>query len=368
MDTTINVNSIEFSNDYPNQSYYLLEVTNEIVDEIKKENKSNLVIKGLPNEDAVLCTKDKTFIIKGAQTSNAILLVSKNNDKVSTLFQQHLELIETKPRLNSLHTLVESKSLKSNLEYEEQLESNSLGLSMNEILDNTQASENETLSYLSKINSFTLSNGNIIKLSDEYKMRIIDLIIAEITINSWSLEKVPIKDCIENLKSQVPKEILLQCINIYSLKADQSTTTEKEQEEDYFKFNTNLLCIDRAKQLLLLSSKGDWQYETFMENWKDSLSFDLKPTFDILRGLAIINVNKGSTQRFVKYIDQSTLSLLPKNRFKELFQLSSRWTIDTIEPYINTIIPPKTSLEQFILTYSRAISSPNGEKTIVPRV
>ncbi|KAK5574564.1 hypothetical protein RB653_009817 [Dictyostelium firmibasis] len=363
---------ITFSSDYPNSEYRFLEANQEILDQIK--NNKKLVIKGSLKDEAVLCTDDKTFAIRAGHTSNSMLLISKDSNKIKVALQYHLELTEIQPKLNVLKDLLYSKAINNSLDFED--DESSLGFSFDEIIDRIQSSEKEIQQYLSKLNTLIYKNRYII-LSEHYEFKILELILSEATIGGWNLDSIPIDKCMENIRA--PEFILKHCLQLYSKQKSSLSTTNEEtttttttttttSNENICSLDFNKICIFRAKQLLTLSTKSNMKFEEFMDNWKDTLPVGIQPNFSMLKGIAILITSPTNPKEIsVKFIDESTLPSIPKARFKELFQISTRWTIDDIEPFIKPTIPPGNSLEQFILTYSRPITTSTGEKMIVTR-
>ena len=97
----------------------LLEVSKDLANSISAGD--ILTIRGDEIENAVICSRDKTYDIKEAETSNSLLLVpsivfpdtiSKSSGRslscssVSGIFHKYLELIEIRPRLRKMKDLL----------------------------------------------------------------------------------------------------------------------------------------------------------------------------------------------------------------------------------------------------------------------
>ena len=97
----------------------LLEVSKDLANSLSSGD--ILTIRGQESENAVICSKDKTYDIKEAETSNSLLLVpeivlpgsiSKSGSRslsfssVSGIFHKYLELIEIRPRLRKMKDLL----------------------------------------------------------------------------------------------------------------------------------------------------------------------------------------------------------------------------------------------------------------------
>ena len=130
-----NTQVVEFSNHLIDQGVIkILEIPNQLADDLA--GGASLTIRGDGNDSAVLCSKDKTFDVKEAETSNSLLLVDRirfpgesqslhetpssqtnQGDKIEkerVLYPSHitgilyryLELKECRPRLAKLRSIL----------------------------------------------------------------------------------------------------------------------------------------------------------------------------------------------------------------------------------------------------------------------
>lgn len=71
-----------------------------------------MTIKGLPNEEAVLCTRKGTYAVKNVDTTNFLFLVpppkedSSEKVTVAATAVAHLELVLTAPRFGALDRIL----------------------------------------------------------------------------------------------------------------------------------------------------------------------------------------------------------------------------------------------------------------------
>ena len=98
----------------------LLEVSKEVAESFKVGD--TLTIRGDETENAVICSKEKTFEIKEAETSNSLMLVDSVTlpDKVDKsvtdrrlgwssvggVFQKYIEIIEIRPKLRKVREVL----------------------------------------------------------------------------------------------------------------------------------------------------------------------------------------------------------------------------------------------------------------------
>ena len=110
---------LSFTDQLMGDDIKLLEVSKDLANSISTGD--ILTIRGDETENAVICSRDKTYDIKEAETSNSLLLVpsivlpetiSKSSSRslscssVSGIFHKYLELIEIRPRLRKMKDLL----------------------------------------------------------------------------------------------------------------------------------------------------------------------------------------------------------------------------------------------------------------------
>jgi len=110
-----------------------------------------LTLRGSSDDGAVLCTQNSTFSIKEAETSNSLLLVpslvmpnalEKSGDRslipstVEGVFYKYMEVLPTQPTIKRLQIMLREKSYKGGSDQGH-------GLTLSELLDTVQASEEE---------------------------------------------------------------------------------------------------------------------------------------------------------------------------------------------------------------------------------
>ena len=99
----------------------LLEVTKDVAESFRVGD--TLTIRGDETENAVICSKEKTFEIKEAETSNSLMLVDRVTlpdqvDKsvtdrrlgwssVGSVIHKYIEIIEIRPKLRKLKEVLQ---------------------------------------------------------------------------------------------------------------------------------------------------------------------------------------------------------------------------------------------------------------------
>ncbi|KAJ7338090.1 hypothetical protein JRQ81_010653 [Phrynocephalus forsythii] len=203
---------------------YLLQLEPELCAEL--EAGRSLVIRGDREEHAVLCSKDKTYDMKIADTSNTLLFLPGcetpedfSSDKptsnilhtqISGISKNFWELRKCRPKLKKLKKLLmenpyggpdgekESASASSKVE-------NQTGEAL---LDQVQASEDEIMHQLKVLKACQIE-GYWRMLDFDYEMKLLNHVTQLIYSESWPFSKVPLSICLQELGSLEPAVWLL---------------------------------------------------------------------------------------------------------------------------------------------------------------
>lgn len=262
---------------------------------------------GDPDENVVLCTSDKTYDVKEAETSNSLLLVPEllfaastgldetiqnnsmddsdtsldksnaslnkstdsddgkpprkieNKDIVNTFFTYY-ELKPCKPKLSKLVKLLEpSKYQGPELEYA--IDKSKL-LTYEAIFDQIQASRKELDQELIKVQAINI-DGYYRVLDFDFEFRVLSYMLDLIEENSWPLEKVSKEVTFESLKQLVPESILEAVFGFYTIE------TTVEDGVQYYKYRQDQVCRFLAR--VLLKSAGKFNLVEFLQAWRDSV-------------------------------------------------------------------------------------------------
>lgn len=181
------------------QSCILVELNEEIeelVRECPEDFLPELYFKGGDDDDAILCTKSKTFKVKRVSTSNVLLFCRILDDRIeaTATLGCYIELVRAQPDVGKLRQRLQDVS-----PFSGQDEPN--GLSYDQISNFFRGSEVELNTSLEKIGAICF--GNCWQLVEwGYGDRLLKYLIASIVAESWSLNKMPcpiihriLKDC-----------------------------------------------------------------------------------------------------------------------------------------------------------------------------
>ncbi|KAJ8710177.1 hypothetical protein PYW07_009543 [Mythimna separata] len=367
-----------------NLKLMLLDAT--LLKEIEAGNE--LLFKGDPDENVVLCTSNKTYDVKEAETSNSLLLVpellfatetgidetiqnesmesdssfDKSNaslnksmesdegarpprnivhkDIINTFFTYY-ELKPCKPRLTKLRKLLEPTRYQG-LELEYAIDKTKL-LNYDSLCNQVQASKAELNEELEKIQAIEI-DGHYRLLEFDYEFRVLSYMLDLIDENSWLLDRISKETTIESLKELVPLPILEATFRFY--------TTESVLEDgvQFYKYKQDKVCRFLAR--VLLKSAGKFNLIEFLQAWRDSVPDGMVTDESLLSGIAL--VDKSTTPQVVWGFSENDLPEEINERFKILFQTKPKWTVDQISPYIECYATEKLNVNALLTKYARA--------------
>ncbi|KAI9486736.1 MAG: sister chromatid cohesion protein Dcc1 [Benjaminiella poitrasii] len=244
---------IAYKDKFEKNAYSLIELdTKELQDAFELGN--DIIIKGLADDEAILCTESKTFIIRQVNTSNSLLLVS--HDQVVnqyTVCDDLSNTIELKPclaRLNRIDELL-SESLYSGSKTENEIIKTKTLYSYHDLLSIVQASENELLEGLEKRGAFQYE-GHFRLFERNYLFRLFDSLVTNAILHGYNFGKMTLKEaktCIREEMSAVDDEEVLQdhiltaCINSF-------VSDTVEQDFETIRFDEEKICRFLGEWLL----------------------------------------------------------------------------------------------------------------------
>lgn len=317
-----------------NNEYRLMQLDTYLQKEIHEGN--TLYIKGDDNEEVVICTENKTFHVTEAETSNSLLLVkglkfSENIDdqekrgfqkvEVKSIFYEYLEPVVGKPNLKKLNTLLKD-SLYKGPEFEFEVNNEKL-YTVEELEYNIQASNREIKEALDSMDVIKIDNK--VRLLDfEYHFRVLSYMLKLIDENSWGLDHIDYDETLEALTDLVPRDVI-------------STLFEKYTEESkvidgiqLYRYKEEKVCKFFAE--VLLHDAGRFNFNEFLQAWKESVPEGMVPDEKMLYGVAIID--KKSNPNVIWALDEKLLPEKITDRFNILFAAKEKWTVPEIAPYV----------------------------------
>ncbi|KAM7075501.1 sister chromatid cohesion protein DCC1 isoform 2-T2 [Molossus nigricans] len=323
-----------------------------------------MVIRGDKDEQAVLCSKDKTYDLKIADTSNMLLLIPgcKTPDQLKMeethcniihpeifgFSNNYWELRRCRPKLKKLKRLLMENTYEGP-DSQKEKDSNCSKYTTEDLLDQIQASEEEIMAQLQVLNACEIE-GYWRILEFDYEMKLLNHVTQLVDSESWSFTKVPLNVCLQELGPLEPEEMIEHCLKCYGRRY-------VEEGEVYFDLSADKIC--RATAQMLLQHAVKFNLAEFQEVWQQSVPEGMLTRPDQLKGLALMDRHSRPEIIFLLKVDD-----LPEDtqeRFNSLFSLREKWTEEDIAPYIQDLCGEKQTIGALLTKYSRS-SMQNGVK------
>ncbi|XP_068246946.1 sister chromatid cohesion protein DCC1 isoform X1 [Palaemon carinicauda] len=337
----------------------LFEANSELLETLKKGDR--LIFRGDPEAGAVLCTKNKTYEVRDAETSNSLVLLpeftfsdsmqaegerSLINRRVKAIHHSYLEVRPCKPRLQKLRQMLNERPFNGDQEMEGER------YCLNDLLDRVQCSEEELDQALLDVEAYHLYGFWQI-LDFDYRFKVVSDILNLIETNKWPLDNVPRIATIRVLSESEPRAVISQCFEYY-LKPTGNITDEGDE---LYTLNDDKVC--RLCAEVLLKPAGKFNLNDFLTIWQQSVPEGLTTNLAQLEGIAL--VDRSCTPEIISHFPACNLTEDIQERFAFLFETKDKWTFDEIRPYIEDLATNATPVSALLTKYARA-STKDGIK------
>lgn len=383
------------------------------------------MFKGGRDEEAVLCTSKETFAVKDVQTSNLVMLVSKDgvgrsldtedntrigamvdsgdgyNGRatqqgmlegakrgdavaVTALVNAHLEVNRVPGRLHRLDTLMMEQYIIQDVGGQGEVESVG-GKTWDELVSEIQASPVELAEALEDVNAVRI-HGKWKGVSQEAHSTFFRLLLLTAAENGWDVERIPGAEMANKLeKHGIPVQLTLQLLHRASCNPieTESNSSSVVNIEELDRQDAVDACATYSLQpehvckhvgLGLLLEREQWDnIDTFVEAWRSRLPEGMGPGLHVLEGEALFckggkeKKNSGKVSN-IRRLSAKSLSRDPEERFSQLFAIQNEWTYEQMFPYISKLAGPGQTVEEVMLKYARACqTNPNDDVTYTHR-
>ncbi|CAL1677615.1 unnamed protein product [Lasius platythorax] len=357
---------------YPMQDHkiddlMLLEVDKHIWEALNEGD--TVSFRGNKSDDAILCTKTRTYEIKEAEISNSWLLVPNlklskatsagdvtertvERQNIKKIFTSYYEAKETKPDLANLSTLLNSSSF-NGLEYESMIDPKTL-YNWERLQSELQASDYELRRALA---DFLIADidGYLRLISFDIEARSLNLMLDYFGEQTWELDEVDKENTFECLRELIHEPVF----NVIFERYTEISTKTKSDNSPLYKYDERKCCAMIAK--VLLAASPVTEYKEFMETWNIGTPEKMHPKEEYLCGSALVTYSASRMQREIVSCPEADLPNNIHDRLNELFQIKAKWTVEEITPYIIRFTKGTMNVNALLTKYARC-STKNGLK------
>ncbi|KAL5523641.1 hypothetical protein ACEPAG_7814 [Sanghuangporus baumii] len=368
--------SLHFSSQRGNNDgqYRLMELPKELVNLIENETqdqlsapqahlfakltRSRFTIRGRDDDDAVLCTTDKTYNIRAVMVSNSFCVLTPPNgdepgDAVIRATIDHI--LELSPSIAKLHRL---RGMLRGCEYDEDCDDREdrERRMLKDVKSELQASDAELKIGLSDMRILVL-NGELRLMTPGYLNRVLELILNTLVSLSRSSDDAPILNIVETIQSdhEISSDVSRQVMSWFG-RIDSSMNAE-----------TWIMDVDAVVRQIgigILSSyrSSPIEQSEFMKRWRAAVgdSFEDRISLSLLQGNYVLTGQSATTSSALSYFPSSELPISPADRFTELFLVQPKWKAADIVPFLNDIVVDSKDRDKLLMKFARSITDKDG--------
>lgn len=349
----------------PHDDLVLLELDEKLLPDVLYQR---VTLRGQPDEDAVFCTKSKTYSVKLVGTSNSVFLVphadystfcenSQDCDgedykqqvgaSVIKVASGNMELVEVAPRLDKLKSIISENLYSSDealaMEDLEFMERSMRRLyTWDDLTNMVQASDDELRSGLKALSALEI-DGYWRIVDQKYMDMILRMLLHNSVLNDWSLNTLIEDEVVSVLESDgFPRKLAYHCLHVYG------SRVEEVMDKGVWRMDARRVCVHFAREIL---REGKRKMESFMEKWTRKIPEEMQASFDMLEGEVL--TEKVGVETWVHAFSVSSLPSTPAERFSILFKERPKWEWKDLEPYVRDLNVPGLSSEALLLKYTR---------------
>ncbi|GLB33888.1 putative sister chromatid cohesion protein Dcc1 [Lyophyllum shimeji] len=347
-------------------SFKLLELPSDlcklIEDAMESMTPLRFKIKGKADENAVLCTANKTFAIRSVALSNSVLVVTPPPDTSSLDFtadavvirDQVSEILELTPSVPKLHTTL--ASLRGR-EYDDGQEDDGMNespddmkkITYDDALRTIQASDIEIDLGL-KSRHILIINGELRPISRPYLDRLLELILNVLIALSLPHNSAPVEALSSSLADEhdVPRTVSTQVMSWFGT-----------MQHGKWKMDVNALIKEVGLGVLRHHRHDPINRDDLVAKWKSLVgdAFESRVDLGLLSGSYLAST---SDPESLTYFPTSLLPIDPAARFADLFLTRSRWKAKDITPFLADIAVDSKERDKLLLKFARATTDADG--------
>lgn len=317
----------------------------------------SITLKGLAEDDAVLCTETTTFAVQQENSSNTFMLITPNDiyqveDSVSRIIQ----LTPCLARLHRIDELLTPTAYSGHRNEQDYMDKTMY--TYHDLLSVVQASELELKNGLKRKGAFEYQ-GYCRLFNRRYLLQLLDALITNTTMHGLDLYNLTVRQAMECIKEEtaavdaedyVPDEILLATLSFLS-----SDGCELNSEDKVVELDERKICRFLGEWLLSSPRNKRWELQDFMEIWKKLGQDTFTPQLSDIDGLCVYHevIKVQKTIQYIQYFPVHELSTDPAQRFATLFAEKPLWTSKEIMPFLIDLAPTQKERDRLLLKYTR---------------
>ncbi|KJA30199.1 hypothetical protein HYPSUDRAFT_125678 [Hypholoma sublateritium FD-334 SS-4] len=348
-------------------SVKLVELTPDLItlieNAIRDHEDLSLTIKGQPNEDAVLCTYDRTFNMRSIGLSNTFLVVTPIPDEHASKFaddalairdqvQEVIELIPCVPKLHKLTGLLRERQYDDATEDERDDDDGAPRFTYDDAKAEIQASHAELDKGL-RDRRILVINNELRPITSAYLSRLLELILNMLVSLSMKHASASVEGLTSALADdhEVPRMISTQIMSWFGELKD--GRWKMDVEAVVRQVGLGILRNHRA-------SHEPVPEDELLSMWKGQIgdTFESVVSVKLLEGnyIEAETYDFHDTLKRLRYFPSADLPVDPAARFSDLFLTRKRWKAEQISPFLSDIAVNSKERDKLLLKYCRTVT------------
>ncbi|KAI0373427.1 hypothetical protein BV20DRAFT_1100060 [Pilatotrama ljubarskyi] len=338
----------------------------------------SFTIKGASDEDAVLCTADKTYTVRSVVLSNSVLVVTRDpadadaddvdvpveDIVIRDQLSEVIELVPSVPRLHRLNALLRGREYDEGHEDEDMISDDEDGnprkrpkFTYEDARMTIQASDAELDRGL-RDRRVLILKGELRPLAPAYLTTILEVLLNRLVSESLSHANAPVTELLQGLEEHdIPRDVTRQVMAWFGRFhwPDGLEAWEMDADAGVREIGLGILRSHRNDPVA---------EEDFLAQWRNAVG----DTFAERASLALLAGNYLTSTApltdppvsLLTYFPSSALPNDPAARFAELFLARPRWKGDEIAPFLADVAVDSKERDKLLLKHARAITDPEG--------
>ena len=354
---------------YARDDVELLEIDEDLIPRVMRSD-GTIRFKGLPDDPAVICTRERTYAVTRVETSNELVLVGppiegdedeaeaeadggRRRATARARATSHLDLTEIAPRLERLREMMVACAYRGDEDAMEGVGgSGERGHAFEALEERVQASELEILRCLEDELVAIEIDGLWRGVDPEYRLHALAMLAVSAGGNGWdlrALEESVVADAMT--RDGFAPQMALNTLKAFASPNEDGVTWALNEER---------VCRATAERVLRDGvGLPKWRLVDMMDAWRRKMSETglehIEVREEYLAGLALVERPESATEAFVRTLIAKDLPTEPAERFAALWAVKPRWTMVELEPYLKGQARPGQTIESQLLKFCRVI-------------
>jgi sister chromatid cohesion protein DCC1 len=298
-----------------------------------------VALRGAEGDEAVLCSQTRTYAVRSAESTNALLLIAPEQPTtVCAMLSAVLEVKPCKPRLAHLFEALERTRYRGRTA--EAMVDRVLLCSRAQLGRAVQCSEEELSSELARLGAVEVT-GAVRLVEGDFEHRLVELALCLALEHGWHYDAVPLDEAAQLLAEEcdadVTRTVLGRCGEL--LPGNKLKMDAKK--------------VSLLKARVLLRSKPVWIAGEFFAALSEAL-----PQSDYFAPLqaadcydfAIVE-EKGTLVSMRYFALDPALEERPEEAFAQLFAARATWPLEQLRPHVLPLASPAVPLDLLLLRH-----------------